>query len=64
MVVCAGYDDALVLAGGLGASVFRHAVEESWLVRVDDTRVVRLTDHGRDALRPHLRLLNAALTTG
>ncbi len=52
----------LHLAGSVGASVFRHAVGESWLVPVASTRVVRLTDHGRDALRRHLHLQDAALT--
>ncbi|WSN69779.1 hypothetical protein OG467_39200 [Streptomyces sp. NBC_01361] len=37
-------EQRLHLAGGVGAAVFRHAVEESWLVHAHDTRVVRLTD--------------------
>ncbi|MEF9886983.1 hypothetical protein [Streptomyces sp. P9-A4] len=44
------------------AAVFRHAVEESWLVHARDTRGVRPTDDGHSALRPHLRLTEAALT--
>ncbi|MFD6361534.1 hypothetical protein ACFWFX_17010 [Streptomyces roseolus] len=48
----------------MGAAVFRHAVEESWLVHTGDTRVVRLTDAGRASLRPHLRLPDAALAPG
>nr|WP_326778893.1 transcriptional regulator [Streptomyces sp. NBC_01445] len=39
-------EQRLHLAGGVGAAVFRHAVEESWLVHAHDTRVVRLTDDG------------------
>ncbi|MEV0175807.1 helix-turn-helix domain-containing protein [Streptomyces sp. NPDC050803] len=54
-------EQRLHLAGGVGASVFRHAVEKAWLVNVNNTRVVRLTDRGRDALRLHLRLPDAAL---
>ncbi|MFI0827449.1 ArsR/SmtB family transcription factor [Streptomyces roseolus] len=57
-------EQRLHLAGGLGAAVFRHAVEESWLVRTGDTRVVRLTDAGRASLRLHLRLPDAALAPG
>lgn len=57
-------EQGLHLAGGVGASVFRHAVEASWLVRVDDTRVVRLTESGREALRLRLGLLDEALTAG
>ncbi|MEU2503458.1 winged helix-turn-helix domain-containing protein [Streptomyces sp. NPDC007863] len=55
-------EQRLHLAGGLGAAVFRHAVEESWLVHTADTRVVRLTDDGRAALRLRLRLPDTALT--
>ncbi|MEU3693256.1 ArsR/SmtB family transcription factor [Streptomyces narbonensis] len=59
-------EQRLHLAGGVGAAVFRHAVEESWLVHTRDTRVVRLTDHGLDALHLHLglrlRLSDTALT--
>nr|WP_206325297.1 MULTISPECIES: winged helix-turn-helix domain-containing protein [unclassified Streptomyces] len=54
-------EQRLHLAGGVGAAVFRHAVEESWLIHAGDTRVVRLTDAGRAALRLHLRLPDAAL---
>ncbi|MFI1051227.1 helix-turn-helix domain-containing protein [Streptomyces griseoruber] len=57
-------EQRLHLAGGVGAAVFRHAVEESWLVHARDTRVVRLTDDGHGALRVHLRLPDAALTAG
>lgn len=57
-------EQRLHLAGGLGAAVFRHAVEESWLIHTGDTRVVRLTDAGRASLRLHLRLPDAALTPG
>lgn len=55
-------EQRLHLAGGVGAAVFRHAVEEAWLVHARDTRVVRLTDDGRSALRLYLRLPDAALT--
>jgi DNA-binding transcriptional ArsR family regulator len=57
-------EQRLHLAGGVGAAVFRHAVEDAWLVPVADTRVVRLTDHGRSALRLHLDLPDKALTAG
>jgi DNA-binding transcriptional ArsR family regulator len=51
------------LAGAVGAALFHHALDQSWLtVRIDRTRVVRLTDRGRDALRTHLRLPETALT--
>ncbi|WP_405476299.1 hypothetical protein [Streptomyces sp. NBC_00009] len=46
----------------MGAAVFRHAVEESWLVHAHDTRVVRLTDDGLSALRLHPRLPDTTLT--
>lgn len=40
------------------------ALEASWLVPGDGSRVVRLTDHGRDAFRRYLGLADEALTTG
>jgi DNA-binding transcriptional ArsR family regulator len=53
----------LHLAGAVGAAVFHHALAQSWLtIHEDSTRVVRLTDQGRDALRLHLHLADEALT--
>lgn len=46
----------LHLAGAVAAAVFRHALRESWLVPAEGSRVVRLTNTGRDALRHHLSL--------
>jgi DNA-binding transcriptional ArsR family regulator len=52
----------LHLAGAVGAAVFRHGLAQSWFaVHGDGTRVVRLTDRGRDALRVHLPLAGEAL---
>ena len=52
----------LHLAGAVAAGVFRHALEQSWLVPAEGSRVVRLTDHGRDAFHRHLGLPDEALT--
>ncbi|MEU5085085.1 MULTISPECIES: ArsR/SmtB family transcription factor [Streptomyces] len=52
----------LHVAGAVAAAVFRHAVRESWLVPADGSRLVRLTDRGRDAFRRHLCLTDEALT--
>lgn len=52
----------LHLAGAVAAAVFHHAVKESWLVPAEGSRVVRLTDQGRDAFRRHLGLTDEALT--
>ncbi|MDI3406881.1 ArsR/SmtB family transcription factor [Streptomyces cavernicola] len=52
----------LHLAGGVAAAVFHHAVDKSWLVLAEGSRVVRLTDQGRDAFRRHLHLTDEALT--
>ncbi|MFC5150070.1 ArsR/SmtB family transcription factor, partial [Streptomyces aureoversilis] len=52
----------LHLAGAAAAAVFHHAVQESWLVPAGGSRVVRLTDQGRDAFRRHLGLTDEALT--
>ncbi len=53
----------LHLAGAVAAAVFHHAIQESWLVPAEGSRVVRLTDQGRDAFRRHLGLTDEALTT-
>ncbi|MER7406127.1 winged helix-turn-helix domain-containing protein [Streptomyces sp. NPDC000070] len=52
------------LAGAVAAALFRRALEVSWLVHGDGSRVVRLTDQGRDAFRQHLGLADEVLTTG
>ncbi|CAM5573611.1 ArsR family transcriptional regulator OS=Streptomyces glaucescens OX=1907 GN=SGLAU_07470 PE=4 SV=1 [Streptomyces glaucescens] len=52
----------LHLAGAVAAGVFRHALEQSWLVPAEGSRVVRLTDHGRAAFHRHLGLPDEALT--
>ncbi|MCP3820969.1 helix-turn-helix domain-containing protein [Streptomyces sp. A3M-1-3] len=44
------------LAGAVGAALFRHALDESWLVRREASRVITLTDQGRVAMRRHLAL--------
>jgi DNA-binding transcriptional ArsR family regulator len=49
------------LAGAVAAGLFHHAREESWLVHAEDSRVVRLTDRGRDALRRNFDLTDEAL---
>ncbi|MEU0741646.1 helix-turn-helix domain-containing protein [Streptomyces sp. NPDC006134] len=50
------------LAGAVAAAVFRHALRETWLAPADGSRVVRLTDEGREAFRHHLGLGDGALT--
>ncbi|WP_029180743.1 MULTISPECIES: ArsR/SmtB family transcription factor [Streptomyces] len=52
------------LAGAVAAAVFHRALEASWLVPGDGSRVVRLTERGRDAFRRHLGLADEVLTTG
>ncbi|OUD01705.1 transcriptional regulator [Streptomyces swartbergensis] len=52
------------LAGAVAAAVFHRALEASWLVHGDGSRVVRLTDQGREAFRRHLGLTDEVLTTG
>jgi hypothetical protein len=59
----AGAVAAAVFHRALEAS-FRRALEASWLVHGDGSRVVRLTDQGRDAFRRHLGLADEVLTTG
>lgn len=54
----------LHLAGAVAAAVFHRALEASWLVHGDGSRVVRLTDRGRDAFRHHLGLADEVLTAG
>ncbi|KUH39735.1 MULTISPECIES: ArsR/SmtB family transcription factor [Streptomyces] len=49
------------LAGAVGAALFRHALESSWLVRRSTTRMVTVTDAGHTALRTRLRLTDDAL---
>ncbi len=51
------------LAGAVGAALFRHAMDASWLVRRGSTRILTLTDEGRDALRRHLPLPDEVLRT-
>jgi DNA-binding transcriptional ArsR family regulator len=52
------------LAGAVAAALFRRAMEASWLVPGDGSRVVRLTEQGRDAFRRQLGLADEVLTTG
>lgn len=52
------------LAGAVAAALFHRALEASWLVPGDGSRVVRLTERGRDAFRRHLGLADEVLTTG
>ncbi|GAB2852932.1 hypothetical protein GCM10027074_19800 [Streptomyces deserti] len=62
-VIRARHDDAFV-----GVDAEHLALTQSWLVarggNGENTRVVRVTDQGRDALRLHLRLPDDALTAG
>jgi DNA-binding transcriptional ArsR family regulator len=44
------------LAGALGVALADRALELRWLARVRESRAVRLTDHGKDALRSELGL--------
>lgn len=39
------------IAGRLGAAICRHALEQRWVVRLDDTRALEVTAAGRAALR-------------
>ena len=39
------------LAGKLGASICRHALEQRWVLRLPDTRALEITTAGRTALR-------------
>lgn len=50
------------LAGAVAAVVFRHGVRKSWWTPAEGSRVVRLTDQGRAALREHLGLRDETLT--
>lgn len=42
------------LAGAVGAALFRHGLDHGWLARKGSTRVILLTDPGREALRREL----------
>ncbi|WP_282795030.1 helix-turn-helix domain-containing protein [Streptomyces sp. CC224B] len=44
----------LHLAGAVAAALFHYAIQESWLVPAEGSRVVRLTNQGRDAFQEHL----------
>ncbi|MBR8639743.1 hypothetical protein KEF29_11630 [Streptomyces tuirus] len=48
----------------MAVHLFHRALEASWLVPGDGSRVGRLTEQGRDAFRRHLGLADEALTTG
>ncbi|TAM58817.1 hypothetical protein EPN52_09210 [bacterium] len=39
------------VGGALGAALARHCFEQGWLVRVEDSRALRVTPHGREELR-------------
>ena len=41
----------LHIAGKLGAAICRHALEQRWVRRLDDTRALEITSAGRAALR-------------
>ncbi len=49
------------LAGGVGAALFRHALDSSWLVHRSTTRIVTVTDAGHAALRTRLGLTDDVL---
>jgi DNA-binding transcriptional ArsR family regulator len=57
-------EQRLHLAGALAAALYSHALTESWLVPADGSRVVRLTDRGREGFRRHLGLEPAAEAEG
>ncbi|MFJ8646867.1 ArsR/SmtB family transcription factor [Streptomyces sp. NPDC093546] len=42
------------LAGAVAAALLRHALDASWLVREERTRLITVTPEGREALRRHL----------
>src|SRR6185437_13452776 len=45
------------LAGGAGAAIYGHAIENRWITRIGTGRAVALTGAGQDALREHLGLV-------
>ncbi|MGW2531356.1 ArsR/SmtB family transcription factor [Streptomyces sp. NPDC001595] len=49
------------LAGAVGAALFRHALDHGWVAARGTTRVVTVTDAGRDALRERLGLPESVL---
>ncbi|MFF4041326.1 ArsR/SmtB family transcription factor [Streptomyces sp. NPDC001816] len=49
------------LAGAVGAALFRHALDSSWLVRRSTTRMVTVTEAGHAALRTRLGLTDDVL---
>ena len=46
------------LAGALGAAIAKRLFELEWIERVDDSRAVRLTEQGSEALRHNLGLID------
>lgn len=44
------------LAGGLGAGIAEHLLQQKWLTRIPGTRALRLTDLGRRGLREEFAL--------
>lgn len=44
------------LAGGLGAGIAEHLLQQRWLTRIPKTRALRLTDIGRRGLREEFAL--------
>jgi DNA-binding transcriptional ArsR family regulator len=54
----------LHLAGAVAAGMFRHALDRSWLVPAEGSRVVRLTEEGREAFRVRLGVPDEALGVG
>ncbi|GGL93356.1 transcriptional regulator [Streptomyces fumigatiscleroticus] len=56
-------EQRLHLAGAVAAALFRHAREQAWFVAGEGSRVVRLTERGRHALRQYLSLPDEALDT-
>lgn len=47
------------IAGKLGAAICRHALEQRWVRRVDDTRALEITSRGRAALREAFAISDA-----
>ncbi|MER7107138.1 winged helix-turn-helix domain-containing protein [Streptomyces sp. NPDC000229] len=52
------------LAGAVGAALFRHALDSSWLVHRSPNRTVTVTDAGQAALRARFGLTGDVLARG
>ncbi len=50
------------LAGSLPAALMTHMLDERWLTRGNDKRVLRVTEQGRSQIKTHFGVDSAALT--